>query len=1035
MSHYRLMIASLIFPLLVASVSRAQIIRNQTPEVSLSAHESHAITAPGGATASLIPFSVGSQGSTGDIFDVNSQNAAAIVTLVLPNGLEINATNAVAMGFTYEVVPNGSFANSFFLNFLSSAGTHTMIQLPVNANPGTYQIKINTSQLRSNTLVIATYISSSSLRANVLTDSPTYHLGETVVLSGLVFEGSAPVANATVTAKIGDPSDSVTAPVQSALSDSGTFDGAPSDGIYTGTFTANRAGVFTVAMQATGNSQLGVSFSRSASTSFRVLPPLADFVSFADSGVDDNANGLFDRIVVTTNLNVQRAGNYQFSLNLEASNGSTATGRGSASLATGSGQLKISFAANDIRALAVNGPYTLKDAILTFQDDPDKPVIDYRANAGNTSAYMLSGLEHATILFTGTNTAVGVDTNSNGKFELLRLQTSVQVGSTGSYSWSGSLVDLFGREIDFSSGSAMLTAGANSIIFNFSGTKIGQNGADGPYTLQSVLLFGSGQSIVVNKLFTTQAFSVTEFENALLKADLATAISSFPEPVAPGSNITYTITLTNNGPSTAENMIVTDNLPTGTVFVSCSANGGGVCGGSGNNRTVTFPRLAGGAVANVTLVARAECIGGGNTVVNNTASVTSNISDPSPGNNSIGATTTVLNQALQFSSINNSVSEGNGSATLTVSRICDTSGIAKVNYSTSDGTGKQRTDYITSAGTLTFAPGESSKSITVLLVDNAYIDGNRTVNIDLTSPTGAALGTPASVVLNIQDNDTSSPTTNPLDNSDARFFVRQHYYDFLSRVPDQAGFDYWASQMTQCGSDTSCLRIKRNDVSNAFFFEPEYQQTAAYVFRLFRAAFGNSQPFPNPDDSNRTEARKIPSYAAFSTDRARLIGSAHLAQDQLALANAFVQRPEFLSKYPSSLTGPQFVDALLANINNDIGADLTSERDGLVLQYNQGGTGMVLYRTADDNGQTIPINNRSFIDNEYNRVFIASQYFGYLRRDSDIAGFLFWLGQINSSPLRDVAKQHAIVCSLITSAEYQQRFSLVVTHSNAECPH
>ena len=58
---------------------------------------------------------------------------------------------------------------------------------------------------------------------------------------------------------------------------------------------------------------------------------------------------------------------------------------------------------------------------------------------------------------------------------------------------------------------------------------------------------------------------------------------------------------------------------------------------------------------------------------------------------------------------------------------------------------------------------------------------------------------------------------------------------------------------------------------------------------------------------------------------------------------------------------------------------------------------------------------------------------GYLRRDSDIGGFLFWVGQINSGQLRDATKQHAMVCAFTTALEYQQRFSFVVTHSNAEC--
>ncbi len=79
------------------------------------------------------------------------------------------------------------------------------------------------------------------------------------------------------------------------------------------------------------------------------------------------------------------------------------------------------------------------------------------------------------------------------------------------------------------------------------------------------------------------------------------------------------------------------------------------------------------------------------------------------------------------------------------------------------------------------------------------------------------------------------------------------------------------------------------------------------------------------------------------------------------------------------------------------------------------------------------VDNRAFIDAEYNRSFVYSQYSGYLRRDGDIGGFLFWLTEVSKAPPRNVAKQRGMVCSFITSEEYQRRFSSVVTHSNAEC--
>src|SRR3989442_8621528 len=78
--------------------------------------------------------------------------------------------------------------------------------------------------------------------------------------------------------------------------------------------------------------------------------------------------------------------------------------------------------------------------------------------------------------------------------------------------------------------------------------------------------------------------------------------------------------------------------------------------------------------------------------------------------------------------------------------------------------------------------------------------------------------------------------------------------------------------------------------------------------------------------------------------------------------------------------------------------------------------------------------NQVFIDREYNAAFVLMEYFAYLRRDPDQEGFDFWLAQVKRCPIRNVGAQHALVCSFITSQEYQQRFSSVVTRANAQCP-
>jgi hypothetical protein len=200
------------------------------------------------------------------------------------------------------------------------------------------------------------------------------------------------------------------------------------------------------------------------------------------------------------------------------------------------------------------------------------------------------------------------------------------------------------------------------------------------------------------------------------------------------------------------------------------------------------------------------------------------------------------------------------------------------------------------------------------------------------------------------------PPATLLPSGNAQFFVRQHYLDFLSREPDQDGWDYWTVRITSCGSDQLCIHNRRVAVSDAFFFEPEFQQTGSYVLRMYRAAYGNNQPFPNPYPGDPSAPfypgadfhLKFPSYAKFKQDRAQVVGGSGLAQSQLALANAFVQRPEFLAKYSAGLSGPDFVDAVLATIRNDTGADLASQRDPLIGHFITGGRGLVMFHLAND---------------------------------------------------------------------------------------
>jgi transposase-like protein len=64
--------------------------------------------------------------------------------------------------------------------------------------------------------------------------------------------------------------------------------------------------------------------------------------------------------------------------------------------------------------------------------------------------------------------------------------------------------------------------------------------------------------------------------------------------------------------------------------------------------------------------------------------------------------------------------------------------------------------------------------------------------------------------------------------------------------------------------------------------------------------------------------------------------------------------------------------------------------------------------------------NPSFAQKEFNRAFVLMQYFGYLRRDPDAAGFTFWLGKLNAFGGDYVRAE--MVKAFISSDEYRKRF-------------
>jgi plastocyanin len=391
---------------------------------------------------------------------------------------------------------------------------------------------------------------------------------------------------------------------------------------------------------------------------------------------------------------------------------------------------------------------------------------------------------------------------------------------------------------------------------------------------------------------------------------------------------------------------------------------------------------------------------------------------------------------LQFSSANYSVGEADQLVTVTITRSGDSSGGASVNYATSDSAGSQacsvvngfassRCDYISALGTLRFAAGETSKAITILIVNDSYQEGPETFNVSLSNPTGASLGSPSMATVTINDNPGNG--ANPIDQPS--FFVTEHYYDFLNRLPDSGGLAFWTNEITSCGSDQTCIQLKRINVSAAYFLSIEFQQTGYLVERMYKAAYGSASGTSTLGGTHQLPV-PIVRFIEFLPDTQEIgqgvvVGQTGwetvLENNKQAFALEYAQRSRFTSAFPTTMTPTQFVDAMFTN------AGVTPSATDRTAAISEFGSAADISDAAARGRALRDVAENSILNSqEFNRAFVLMQFFGYLRRnpndpqDTDYTGYEFWLNKLNQFNGDFVAAE--MVKAFITSAEYRQRF-------------
>jgi len=459
----------------------------------------------------------------------------------------------------------------------------------------------------------------------------------------------------------------------------------------------------------------------------------------------------------------------------------------------------------------------------------------------------------------------------------------------------------------------------------------------------------------------------------------------------------------NSGTKTLTFDVTLSNPSVQTVTVDfATANGTSVAGSdyAANSGTLTIPALATSATFNVSI--------NGDTTVEPNETFSVNLSNASNASSIVSSSATVTidndDASFQLSSASYTVQEAAGFATVSITRVGDTSRVATVQFATADTAGLQsctvanakaseRCDYATTVGRFQFEIGETGKTFFIPIVNDALVEGNETLTVNISAAVEATLAAPSTATITIVDNDTVPASQNPVDG--VTFFVTQQYIDFLGRLPDTIGLANWTDTLGNCPNggfgefdNPTCDRVH---VSAGFFLSEEFRGRGYFAYKFYEVGFD-----------------RRPTYAEFVPDMAQVGGPQSPESEVISKAvytDAFVQRQEFKSRY-DAFSNSAYVDALETN------ADVVlTDKAALVvaLNGNQKTRAQVLREIVE-----LP----SVTDKFFIRAFVAMQYFGYLRRDPDTIGYDNWVNTLTADP----SNFRHMIFGFIFSDEYRRRF-------------
>ncbi|WP_404387793.1 NEW3 domain-containing protein [Humibacillus xanthopallidus] len=201
--------------------------------------------------------------------------------------------------------------------------------------------------------------------------------------------------------------------------------------------------------------------------------------------VDTSGDGRPDVFRVPVRVSVAASGTYQVAVDLRAGGRVVLSAPGAAQLPAGAGVIDVDVPVRELLLVGVDGPFEVTSAVLT-EGVSTRRIVARAASLGQTGDLRLGQVATATVALS-LPTPASVDSDRDGRYDLLRFSGTASVPAGGDYLLSGKLVAPNGLVVGTQERTVALTAGRAAYAVEFPGELVGANGS-GRYTLTGLTL-------------------------------------------------------------------------------------------------------------------------------------------------------------------------------------------------------------------------------------------------------------------------------------------------------------------------------------------------------------------------------------------------------------------------------------------------------------------------------------------------------------------------------------------------------------------